>query len=149
MESIGRPIFPLITACGHAAKLVLFEVVSPLMVTRNKREFPQYFYKYECCGKIFYKGVCYPLILRLINHLEPQKENELRLVENPRLTRRIFRVRQGGKLLELNPRVSRDHKKMFWVSCLVVAHAIHGRAFFPSPSQEKKLFKNRRQIIDY
>lgn len=146
MERNAR--FPIIAACGHAAKLVLFEIASPSKETRNKRIFQNYFFKYECQGRFLYGGREHKISLRLVNENEPQNNNELRILENPKLTRKIFKVRREN-LLEINPQAVQDKEKIFLISCIVLAHAIHGKGFFPSPGRDKKKNKLRRRFIDY
>lgn len=137
--------FPVITACGHAAKVLLFEIASPSKETRNKRIFREYFYKYECPGKFIYKDIQYPFVLRLVNMNEPQQHNELRIIENPKLTRRCFRIRRHN-LIEVNPRLITEKDRCFYLSCMILAHAVHGRAFFPSPTGEVKRKKNQKRL---
>lgn len=141
----NRLRFPLITACGHAAKMLIYEIASPSKETRNRRIFREYFYKYECPGKFIYKGVEYPFTLRLINDSEPQVENELRVVENPKLTRRCFKVRSNN-LIEVNPQLINKKDKCFYLSCMIIAHAVHGLAFFPSPTSKAKKKKNQKWL---
>ncbi|MGC8775983.1 MAG: hypothetical protein ACP5QN_01565 [Minisyncoccia bacterium] len=142
------PVFSQITAAGQAAKKILFEIVSPYKETnKNKRNFRQYFYKYECCGDFYYKGKKYFLVLRLINDSEPQNENELRIVENPKLTRRAIKARSLN-LLEVNPRVTNNKEQLFLLSCIILSHAVHGKGFFPSPSSQKKKAKYYRNFLE-
>ncbi|GIW65283.1 MAG: hypothetical protein KatS3mg093_262 [Candidatus Parcubacteria bacterium] len=143
----ATPVFPIITGCGNAAKKILFEIASPMRESRNRRFFPQYFYKYQCCGKVNYQGVEYPITLRLLNDVEPQKNNELRIVENPRLTRRTFKVRALNRV-EVNPNAVNDGK-LFMLSCIILSHAVHGKGFLPSPSSKERKKRFYRWEIDW
>jgi hypothetical protein len=139
------PVFSIITACGNAAKKILFEIASPVKESRNKRFFPPYFYKYECCGKFYYNGAEYHITLRLLNDNEPQNEKELRIIENPKLTRRTIKVRSLNRI-EVNPHII-NKEKAFMLSCIILSHAVHGKGFFPSPSsRDRKKNAWRREI---
>ncbi|MCX7589569.1 MAG: hypothetical protein N2Z85_01350 [Patescibacteria group bacterium] len=95
-----------------------------------------------------YKGIEYPIVLRLLNDSEPQQNGEIRIVDNPLLTNRIFKVRGANSdRIEINPWID-DADKLFNLSCIILAHAVHGKGFFPSPGKEKKNRKYRRRLLD-
>ncbi len=155
--------FRVVSCAGCAASAIAYEFFEPTLWVRNER----HYYPEKDDNVIFYnyQGEVFPLVVVHCNGNEPVYYGELRIVDNPKLTHRVFRARYVkpekpqlsfsflsqeeeefpvANVLEVNPQVYYlDDEKLFFLSSKILAHAIHGRGFFPS----RRVVK-RRHIIE-
>lgn len=157
--------FRIISCAGRAGSAIACEFFEPTMWVRNER----YCRPEEDDNVIYYnyQGEVFPLVVVHCSGNEPIYCGELRIVDNPKLTRRIFRAKyikpekpqmsfsflpqeeedfSVANLLEVNPQVFYlDDEKIFFLSSKILAHAIHGRGFFAGNNHNKK--RRKRMII--
>jgi hypothetical protein len=161
-----KQAFRIISLAGRASSAIGYEFFEPMAWVRNER----YYYP-EDDNIIYYnyQGEEFPLA---IYHCGPEEKigpKELRIFDNPQLTNRVFRARwvkpQSSQiafrflkediedftfvnLIEVNPRIVRAGEDfIFYLSCQILAHAIHGLGFCPSNGGHKKI-KERRRVIE-
>jgi len=160
-----KQVFNIISLAGRAASDIGYQFFEPIFGARNKRHYhpeDDNVISYDYQGERF---------LLLIYHCSPKEKigpKELRIVDNPQLTNRVFRARRvkpqssqisfpffeedvdelaSVNLIEVNPRVILAGEDfIFYLSCQILAHAIHGLGFWPSNGRHKK--ERRRRVIE-
>jgi hypothetical protein len=160
-----KQVFSIISLAGRAASDIGYQFFEPIFWSRNQRH-----YHPKDDNAIIYDYDRERFILRIC-HCGPEEKigpKELRIVDNPQLTNRVFRATRvkpqssqisfpsfkedaeefpSANLIEVNPRVILAGEDfIFYLSCQILAHAIHGLGFWPSNGRHKK--ERRRRVIE-